>query len=254
MSASGGPNQPVKTGGVVAMEEKEEGRLAIPAEPPDRPRVVEEADEVLTTYGWQLTGTGGVAIAGWLVADWMGVTVPLSWLLALLAVVVLLYLAPVARAPKLAREVLRRWDELRVDRALAESGATSDPRLEVAEAMAHRIVRHPTVSPGVRQTAEALVHRLQVLLADLRRIEWLVQSTSLDRSGGQRSFSDLQDVLDARAASVVAQLAELHRTVVLRDAAAIERAVASVRDLLTSLEAEDEVERLLSEAEEGRGT
>jgi hypothetical protein len=72
----------------------------------------------------------------------------------------------------------------------------------------------------------------------------------MERNGGQRSVSDLQDVLDARAASVLGQLAELHRTVVLRDAAAIERAVASVRDLLASLEAEDEVERLLAEAED----
>ena len=94
------------------------------------------------------------------------------------------------------------------------------------------------------------MNRLQILLADLRRIEWLVQSTSMDRTGAQRSFSDLQDVLDARAANVVAQLAELHRTVVLRDAAAIQRAVASVRDLLDSLEAEDEVERFLLEAED----
>ena len=232
------------------MEEQEKSGLPMPAEPPDRPRVVEEAHEVLTTYGWQVTGTGAAAIAAWVAAGWMDYSAPFSWLLAFLAVVVLIYLAPVTRAPKLAREVIRRWDELRVDRALEESGATSDPRLAVAESMAHRIVRHPTVSTDVRQTAEALVHRLQTLLADLRRIEWLVQSTSLDRSGAQRSFSDLQDVLDARAANVVAQLAELHRTVVLRDAAAIERAVASVRDLLASLEAEDEVERLLSEAED----
>jgi len=232
------------------MEEQEKGGLPMPSEPPDRPRVVEEAYEVLTTYGWQATGTGAAAIAAWLAAGWMDYAVPLSWLLAFLAVVVLIYLAPVTRAPKLAREVIRRWDELRVDRALEESGATSDPRLAVAESMAHRIIRHPTLSADVRQTAEALVNRLQILLADLRRIEWLVQSTSMDRTGAQRSFSDLQDVLDARAANVVAQLAELHRTVVLRDAAAIQRAVASVRDLLDSLEAEDEVERFLLEAED----
>jgi hypothetical protein len=231
------------------MGEHEEGHLTIPDGPPDRPRVVEEADEVLTTYGWQLAGTGVAGTLAWAAAVWFGFPVSLSWLLAFLAVVIVLYLAPVTRAAKLAREVLRRWDELRVERALAESGAASDPRIEVAEAMAHRIVRHPTVQPGVRQTAEALVQRLHVLLADLRRVEWLARSTSLDRDRSQRSVSDLQDVLDARAASVVAQLAELHRTVVLRDAAAIERAVTSVRELLANLEAEDEVERLLAEAE-----
>jgi hypothetical protein len=64
---------------------------------------------------------------------------------------------------------------------------------------------------------------------------------------------DLQDVLHARVASILAQLAELHRTVVLRDAAATERALASVQELLADLEAETEVERLLADAEERRG-
>jgi len=234
------------------MGEGDYGHLTMPEEPPARPRVVDEADEVLAAYGWQLVGTGGVATLGWAVATWVDHPFPLGWLLAFVVVLVLLYWSPVTRAPKLAKEVLRRWDELRVQRALEESGVSADPRLEVAEAMAHRIVRHPTVSAEVRQTAEALVQRLHVLLADLRRVAWLSQTTSMDRGPGGRSVSDLQDVLDANAASVVAQLAELHRTVVLRDAAATERAVASVRELLSHLEAEEEVERLLAEAE-GKG-
>lgn len=231
------------------MGESEDGHLTLPEEPPDRPRVVEEADEVLTAYGWQLGGVGGLATVGWAVSAWLGAPLPFVWLLALTAILLLLYFSPITRAPKLAREVLRRWDELRVQRALETSGVGDDPRLEVAEAMAHRIVRHPTVSPDVRQTAEALVARLRLLLNDLRRVEWLARSTSLDEGRGVRSVSDLQDVLDARAASILAQLAELHRTVVLRDAAATELAVASVRALLTALEAEDEVERLLADAE-----
>ncbi len=233
------------------MGEQESGYLELPEEPPDRPRVVDEADEVLGTYGWQLGATGAVATVVWIASVWLRAPIPLIALVGFLFVLVVLYRSPVTRAPKLAREVLRRWDELRVQRALESAGANDDPRLEVADAMARRIVRHPTVSPIVRQTAEALVHRLRVLLSDLRRIEWLGRTTSFGEERGARSISDLQDVLDARVASVLAQLAELHRTVVLRDAGATERAVASVRELLTTLEAEDEVERLLADAERG---
>lgn len=234
------------------MGEHEGGYLALPDETPERPRVVEEADEILTTYSWQLGGVGSLATVAWVASVWTGAPLPLAWLIAFLGVLALLYFSPVTREPKLAKEVLRRWDELRVQRALDSSGVSDDARLEVAEAMAHRIVRHPTVSTTVRQTAEALVARLQVLLTDLRRVEWLARTTSLEESRRMRSVSDLQDVLDARAASIVAQLAELHRTVVLRDAAATDRAVASVRELLADLEAEDEVERLLADAERGR--
>jgi hypothetical protein len=233
------------------MGELESGYLEMPDEPPDRPRVVDEADEVLATYGWQLGATAGLATVVWIASVWLSTPIPIVALLAFLLVLVVLYRAPITRAPKLAREVLRRWDELRVQRALESAGASNDPRLEVADAMARRIVRHPTVSASVRQTADALVERLRVLLSDLRRVEWLGRTTSFHDGRGMRSVSDLQDVLDARVASILAQLAELHRTVVLRDAAATERAVASVRELLATLEAQDEVERLLADAERG---
>lgn len=233
------------------MGEQEGTYLEMPDEPPDRPRVVDEADEVLATYGWQLGATAAMATVVWIASVWLSVPIPVIALVGFLLVLVILYRAPVTRAPKLAREVLRRWDELRVQRALESAGASDDPRLEVADAMARRIVRHPTVSPVVRQTADALVERLRVLLSDLRRIEWLGRTTSFGEGRSARSISDLQDVLDARVASILAQLAELHRTVVLRDAVATERAVASVRELLATLEAEDEVERLLADAERG---
>jgi hypothetical protein len=233
------------------MEDSERHELSIPDPPPDRPRVVEEADEVLTVFGWQLAGAGGAAAVVWAGAAWMGTPLPALWLVVLVAALVLLYFSPVTREPKLAREVLRRWDELRVQRALEASGATADPRLEVAESMAYRIMRHPAVGENVRQTTEALVRRLQLILADLRRVEWLGRTTALDEGPRMRSISDLQDVLDARAASIVAQLAELHRTVVLRDADATRRAMASVQELLAELEAQEEVERFLMEAEEG---
>ena len=42
----------------------------------------------------------------------------------------------------------------------------------------------------------------------------------------------------------------MHRTVVMRDAASLERAVGNVEELLQELEAEREVERLLAQAEQ----
>lgn len=229
-----------------------DGRLPVPGpEVPDRPGVVEEADEVLTAYAWQLAGTAAVAIVGWIaLAAYAGAIVPLSWLLLFLAFLLLLYVSPVSREPKLAKEVIRRWDELRVERALQEGGIADDPRREVARSMAERVLRHPSVDDRVRDTTRALVRRLEVLLKDLRRVEWLAEAPSAGEDRARsRSISDLVDILDARVASVLGQIAEIHRTVVLRDAIALERALDSVDDLLHRLEAEREVDRLLAGAE-----
>ena len=69
------------------------------------------------------------------------------------------------REPRLAREVLGRWDRLRVDRALQASGISNDPRLEVAESMAERVLRG--VEDLVRELeAEREVERL---LSDAER-------------------------------------------------------------------------------------
>lgn len=229
-----------------------EGMAEVPApERPERPGVVEEADEVLATYGWQLLGTGAAGTAAWLVSTlYLGVPVPLPWLVLLLVVLVLLYTWPMAREPRLAREVIRRWDDLRVERALDAAGVGDDPRLEVARSMAERVLRHPSVEERVRETTRALVHRLDVVLKDLRRVEWLMEGPSRPADRHRtRAISDLLDVLDARVASILGQIAEIHRTVVLRDALALERALDSVDDLLLDLEAEQEVDRLLAGAE-----
>jgi hypothetical protein len=140
---------------------------------------------------------------------------------------------------------------MRVERALESSGITGDPRLEVAEAMADRVLRHPTVDERVRRTTTALVAHLRFILRDLRRVEYLTDvKTSAEDRPIRRSISDLHDLLDARAAEVLGQIAELHRTVVLRDAASLERAIGAVEELLADLAAEQEVERLLAEAEQ----
>ena len=219
-------------------------------EAPDRPRVVDEADEVLTTYTWQLIGSGGVVAAAWIGAGFFGASVPPLWPILMLSVLIMLFLAPVTREPRLAREVLRRWDRLRVERALESSGITGDPRLEVAESMADRVLRHPSVDQRVRDATNSLVSKLRMVLRDLGRVEYLTDARgALNQREMTRSISDLQDLLDARVAELLGQLAELHRTVVLRDAAALERVVDNVEELVLQLEAEREVERLLSDAE-----
>jgi len=216
----------------------------------DSPRVVEEAHEVLAAYGWQLLGAGGVTLLAWLVTGLSGLWLSPLWLLSALVLILVVFFAPVTREPRLARDVIRRWDQLRVERALESSGISSDPRLEVAESMADRVMRHPSVDERTRLATGAMVWRLRRLLHDLGRVSYLTHTQFVDdRLDPSRSISDLQDLLDARVADILGRLAQLHRTVVLRDTASLERVVTGVEDLVRELEAEREVERLLSSAE-----
>lgn len=228
------------------------GSSGLEAEPThELPRVVEEAHEVLASYHLQVGATAAASVLTWIAVTASGLPIPMSWLVIVLAGVLLLALVPVTREPRLAKDVLRRWDALRVDRALASSGVSSDPRLEVAESMADRIVRHPSSDARVRVAASAMLGRLRRLLDDLRRTSYLAKAQLADeRYDVSRSVSDLQDLLDARVADVLGQLAQLHRTVVLRDTAALEGVVSAVEELVRELEAEQEVERLLSSAEQ----
>ncbi len=222
-------------------------------QPSTRPRVVDEAYEVMGSWSQTLLMSGLGATVLWMMVGGMTlVALPMWGLPIVYLLLAMLYLWPVSREPRLARDVLRKWDDLRVDRALGSAGIYDDPRLEVAEAMADRVLRHPAVEEGARDRARLLVRRLKLLLSDLRRVEWLVNTGSSALSPSGRSISDLQDVLDARVAGLLGQLTEIHRTVVMRDADALGRALESVDDLLRELEAEREVDRLLSEAE-GRG-
>ncbi len=223
----------------------------VPGEdPPVRPRVVDEADEVLSAYGWQLTGVGATTLLAWGATGYFELGVSPFWVLAAVVILLMLYAIPVTREPRLARDVLKRWDDLRVERALESSGIYDDPRLEVAEAMADRVIRHPSVDMRTRDATRAMIAKLKLVVRDLRRISYLAEAKiALDEKGTTRSISDLQDLLDARAAEMLGQIAELHRTVVLRDAVSLERAVGNVEDLLRELEAAREGERLLSQAE-----
>ena len=234
------------------MHGDEEGSYEIvPGEDaPDRPRVVDEAYEVLATYTRQLVGTAAATAALGLVALYFDAPDLLLWPALVIGVLLLLYFAPVTREPRLARDVLRRWDQLRVERALESAGVTGDARLEVAESMAERIVRHPTADQRVRDATGTLLKKMGLTIQDLRRVEYLADARStLEQGSEARSISDIQDLLDARAAEVLSQIAEIHHTVVLRDASALERVMRGVEELIIELEAEREVERLISDAE-----
>jgi hypothetical protein len=234
----------------MSRSEKDSFAVVPGEDPPVRPRVVDEADEVLTAYGWQLTGVGAAAILVWAATGYFELNLSPFWVVGVILILLMLYAVPVTREPRLARDVLRRWDNLRVERALESSGIYDDPRLEVAEAMADRVIRHPSVDTRTRSATRAMIAKLKLVLRDLRRVSYLAEAkTALDDGSATRSISDLQDLLDARVAEILGQITELHRTVVLRDAVSLERAVGNVEDLLRELEAEREVERLLSEAE-----
>lgn len=217
----------------------------------DLPRVVEEAHEVLYVYGWQVLGLCLAATGAWFGAVTLGLGVPLQWLLIVLVGLLVVYFFPVSREPRLAKDVIRRWDHLRVDRALESSGLSTDPRLEVAESMADRIMRHPSVDERTRSATRAMILRLRRLLHDLRRLDHLTKTRLADdRREASRSISDLQDLLDARAGDILSQLAQLHGTVVLRDSTSLDRVVTAVEDLARELEAEREVDLLLTRAEQ----
>ncbi len=219
-------------------------------EPPDQPRVVDEAHEVLQAYSKQLLGSAGGVGALWILFNILELGIPGVWPILPLLVFFFLWVVPVTREPRLAREVLRRWDQLRVERALEGSGLSGDPRMEVAESMADRVVRHPSVDARVRDAAAALLSKLRLALRDLRRVQYLTDArATLNQSESNRSISDLQDLLDARVTDVLGQLAELHSSVVLRDASSLDRVVGRVEELIHELEAEREVERLLTDAE-----
>lgn len=84
----------------------------------DLPRVIEEAHEVLQSYGWQILGLGTFAAGVWGALMLLEVFVPLQWLLVVLLALLGLYYFPVSREPRLADH---RRDEREVERLLSRA-------------------------------------------------------------------------------------------------------------------------------------
>jgi hypothetical protein len=223
----------------------------VPAEvgiPAEKPLAVEEAEKALRRWGLALAGTGVAgSIAYWFALLQMGVFFPLQWWLAFIVALVALFFFPPNRGPRNSRELLRRWDDLKIQRALEEGGASPDPKVRVAEEMARRVSGHPTADNPVKQAAADLLLAIRRTAQDRRTIQLLQRSGAWDGHDDtpERTLSDVLDFISGREGELLASLERLHRAVVQRDAAAAEEIGTEARGLLTQLEAEEEVEKLL---------
>lgn len=219
----------------------------------EKPDAVEEAERAIRRWGLTLAGTGTVGtIAYWVALLEFGVFLPIQWWFVFLVALVALFFFPPNREPRNSRELLRRWDGLEIQKILEEEGVSPDPKVRVAEEMARRVAGHPQADSNVRQVASELLRSIRRTAQDRRTIRLLQQSGSWGRAGThERTLSDVLDFVSAREGELLASLEGLHRAVVRRDASAAKELSSEARGLLTHLEAEEEVERLLREEEEG---
>lgn len=214
-----------------------------------KPPAVAEAEETVRRLGVALLGTGaGASVLWFLHALVVGFpVVPMAWLGIFLAALVLFFFFPQSRRARLAREVLRQWDDVRVQGMLEESGASTDPRLQAAGKMARRIARHPAADDELRRLTTDLVGALRRTTRDQRLVELALESR---RGGDSRgSLSDSLDYLEARAARLLGSLSDIHGAVVKRDSQAVERVLGDAARTLAELEALEEVDRMLGEGE-----
>lgn len=215
----------------------------------DKPEPVRAAESELRTWGLGLATAGAVgSLWYWMAIVDRGVVLPLSWWFLFLVGLLVAYFLPPTRGPRLARAILRRWDELRVEQALEGAGATLDPQVQVGMEMAGRIVRHPAADAESRESAARLLHALRVTARDRRTVELMRQARMAGAAvadRGERSFSDVLDFLDAREGELLTSLERLHRAVLQRDSAAVAQLRGEADAVLERLAAEMDVERLL---------
>jgi hypothetical protein len=229
--------------------EEEKGRVlakAVSAE--EKPTAVQEAEEALRRWGWILGGTGAAGSAAyWIGLLQLGVYFPLQWWIIFLVALATLFFFPPNRGPRNARELLRRWDDLRIQQTLEEGGASPDPKVRVAEDMARRVSGHPSADTDLKQAASDLLLAIRRTAQDRRTIQLLLRSGAWDgiESASERTLSDVLDFISGREGELLASLERLHRAVVQRDVVAAEETGLEARGLLARLEAEEEVERLL---------
>lgn len=223
-----------------------------PGTPPEKPEAVREAEDAIKRWGLALAGTGAVGTAAyWVGLLQFGVFFPIQWWIVFMIALVALFFFPPNRGARNARELLRRWDDLGIQQALEEGGASPDPRVRVAEEMAQRVSAHPTADGDVRQAARDLLEAIRRTAQDRRTIQLLQRSGAWE--GGEpteeRTLSDVLDFISGREGELLASLEKLHRAVVKRDASAADTLGREARDFLSRLEAEEEVENLLREGE-----
>lgn len=214
----------------------------------EKPIPVEEAERALRRWGLALAGVGTAgSVAYWLALLQLGVFFPLQWWIVFLVALVALFFFPPNRGPRFSREILRRWDDLQIERALEEGGASPDPEVRVAEQMARRVTGHPSVDSAVAQVANDLLRAIRRTAQDRRTIQLLQRSGAWEARDDtrERTFSDVLDYVSGREGELLASLEGLHRAVVRRDVAAAEEVRAQAQDLLARLEAEEEVDKLL---------
>ena len=221
---------------------------------PEPPGVVREAEETIRRLGLRLAALGGGAVGLWGLVAWLGsgglivAYFPIQWLFFFLLGLLAFFFWPQTRDARAAREVLRRWDRVRADRALADAGEAVDPRLDVASSMARRIERHPASDDRTRGVVRALVARLRASVQDQRTLSLLEEawrSRDLEEESRLGSVSDLAAHVESRISDLLGRLSELHATCVRRDAPEQARLLEEAEDLLRRLEAEGEVERIL---------
>jgi hypothetical protein len=214
----------------------------------EKPPPVEEAEKALRRWGLGLAGTGAAGtVAYWLALLQLEVYFPLQWWIIFLVALVGLFFFPPNRGPRFSREILRRWDDLQIQRALENGGASPDPKVRVAEQMARRVTGHPSADPSVRRVATDLLEAIRRTAQDRRTIQLLQRSGAWDANDDtpERTLSDVLDYISSREGELLASLERLHRAVVQRDAAAAQEVGTEAQGLLAQLEAEEEVERLL---------
>lgn len=221
----------------------------LPAPLPDHePDVVEEARSALR----RLRLIGGGAFLGLLVLLYAIFAVLDIVPVFMLPIVVWGFIGlvayeifPIGGDASWARRVLKRWDQIRVDRAFDELGAASDPRLESAAAMAARITADPAAGDHTKGVVELVMRRLRSALDDLRLLDLAERSPGSARGGGPAP--DLRTQLEARIAALNGALADVYRASLARDEARVRELIGNLEDLTHRLEAEADVETLLGD-------
>ncbi len=225
----------------------------LPVPPLDaEPDVVEEARDVLR----RLRGIGGGTFLGLVVLLYvMASVLQFSGFFLLPFVVwgsvafVAYEIYPLGRNASWARRVLKRWDEIRVNRAFDELGAASDPRLESAAAMAARITADPSAGDHTKGVVTLVLQRLRSALDDLRLLG--LAERGPDAGPGVRPTPDLRTQLEARIAALNGALADVYRASLARDEARVRELIGNLEDLTHRLEAEADVETLLGDGATG---